>query len=75
MGCGQSQFSLIYPKKFKRKDHKNKGKLILNFPVDNVCAESIQILSEGMKNIFLAVVWVIARGKGARTVDVKGFRR
>lgn len=26
MGCGQSQFSLIYPKKFKRKDNKNKGK-------------------------------------------------
>ncbi|XP_065199832.1 uncharacterized protein LOC135831351 [Planococcus citri] len=24
MGCGQSQFSLIYPKKFKRKDNKNK---------------------------------------------------
>lgn len=28
MGCGQSQFSLIYPKKFKRKDHKNKGKIL-----------------------------------------------
>ncbi|KAM7249281.1 hypothetical protein ACFE04_011427 [Oxalis oulophora] len=29
MGCGQSQFSLIYPKKFKRKDNKNKGREVI----------------------------------------------
>lgn len=50
MGCGQSQFSLIYPKKFKRKDRKNKGK-ILRFHV-SVTLYTLLLITYVVRTIF-----------------------